>query len=133
MASLHDDQPTTNKTAKIFLGLCTVYRTFVEALTGLEYPLNKILKKERQTILRLTTNNGSHLTDLSIRSVPCISWLYQKKNFHINLTVTPVIKEYDTKNPQQSPMVNETKSVFCLVHCFPRRETTQRHNASAWK
>lgn len=43
---LHQAQPPTNKTQlRSFLGLCNVYRRFIDDFAKLAHPLNKLLKK----------------------------------------------------------------------------------------
>lgn len=46
LASISDAQPPTKKTQpRSVLGLCNVYRRFINIFTCLPHPLNKILKK----------------------------------------------------------------------------------------
>ena len=45
-ASLHDAKPPTTRTElRSFLGLCNVYKRFIQDFTHLEHPLNRLLKK----------------------------------------------------------------------------------------
>ena len=44
--SLRDAKPSTNRTGlRSFLGLCNVYRRFIENFTKIAGPLNKLLRK----------------------------------------------------------------------------------------